>query len=61
MIGDAMVDVAAGKAAGFRTALVWNPSRCELCPMRTGFPDEADLRDVNLAALAQRIAASVRS
>ena len=34
MIGDAEVDVAAARAAGFRAALVMTPGRCELCPLR---------------------------
>jgi D-glycero-D-manno-heptose 1,7-bisphosphate phosphatase len=58
MIGDALVDVAAGKAAGFRTALVWNPSRCELCPMRGGPPSDPDLRGAKIAELAGAILAA---
>jgi D-glycero-D-manno-heptose 1,7-bisphosphate phosphatase len=36
MIGDGAGDIEAGRAAGVRTALVWVPNRCELCPLRTG-------------------------
>jgi D-glycero-D-manno-heptose 1,7-bisphosphate phosphatase len=38
MIGDAAVDVAAARAAGFRAGLVFDPGRCEMCPLRHG-PD----------------------
>jgi D-glycero-D-manno-heptose 1,7-bisphosphate phosphatase len=36
MIGDGAGDIEAGRAAGVRTALVFVPNRCELCPLRTG-------------------------
>jgi len=36
MIGDSEADVAAGKAAGVRTGLVFAQNRCELCPLRGG-------------------------
>jgi D-glycero-D-manno-heptose 1,7-bisphosphate phosphatase len=36
MIGDSMGDVEAGRSAGVRTALVFLPNRCELCPLRYG-------------------------
>ena len=36
MIGDSSGDVQAGRAAGFRTGLVFAPNRCELCPLRNG-------------------------
>jgi len=36
MIGDSEADLAAGKAAGVSTALVFAPNRCELCPLRAG-------------------------
>jgi D-glycero-D-manno-heptose 1,7-bisphosphate phosphatase len=38
MIGDAAVDVGAARAAGFRAGLVFDPCRCEMCPLRYG-PD----------------------
>jgi D-glycero-D-manno-heptose 1,7-bisphosphate phosphatase len=34
MIGDSVVDLQAGVAAGVKTGLVFSPNRCELCPMR---------------------------
>jgi D-glycero-D-manno-heptose 1,7-bisphosphate phosphatase len=34
MIGDGRGDLEAGRAAGLRTALVFAPNRCELCPLR---------------------------
>jgi D-glycero-D-manno-heptose 1,7-bisphosphate phosphatase len=34
MIGDSAGDVAAGRAAGVRTALILAANRCELCPLR---------------------------
>ena len=36
MIGDSPSDMAAGRAAALRTALVFLPNRCELCPLRGG-------------------------
>ncbi len=36
MIGDGSGDVEAGRAAGLKTALVFAPNRCELCPLREG-------------------------
>jgi D-glycero-D-manno-heptose 1,7-bisphosphate phosphatase len=36
MIGDSPGDVEAGRAAGVRTALVFDTKRCELCPLRAG-------------------------
>lgn len=36
MVGDTAGDVAAGKAAGTRTALLFEQGRCELCPLRDG-------------------------
>lgn len=34
MIGDSAADVGAAKAAGMRSALLADPRRCELCPLR---------------------------
>ena len=34
MIGDSAVDLAAARAAGLRPALLMQPGRCELCPLR---------------------------
>lgn len=36
MVGDAMSDVEAAHAAGIRSALLFAPDRCELCPLRRG-------------------------
>jgi D-glycero-D-manno-heptose 1,7-bisphosphate phosphatase len=36
MVGDGAGDLEAGRAAGLRTALVFAPNRCELCPLRAG-------------------------
>lgn len=52
MIGDAAVDVAAARAAGFRAGLVFDPGRCEMCPLRHG-PDA--LADGRPDAVAGRI------
>lgn len=38
MVGDAMTDVEAGAAAGTHTALLAEPGRCEMCPMKEGAP-----------------------
>ena len=35
MIGDSAGDIEAGRAASLRAGLVFSPSRCELCPMRS--------------------------
>jgi D-glycero-D-manno-heptose 1,7-bisphosphate phosphatase len=56
MIGDSEGDVAAGRAAGVRTGLVFASNRCELCPLRGGpaglGPDE---HGATLAELARAI------
>jgi D-glycero-D-manno-heptose 1,7-bisphosphate phosphatase len=53
MIGDGAGDLEAGRAAGVRTALVFAPNRCELCPLRGGLPGTAGLTpDVHGATLA---------
>ena len=36
MVGDSAADIEAGASAGMRTALVFPPNRCELCPLRGG-------------------------
>jgi D-glycero-D-manno-heptose 1,7-bisphosphate phosphatase len=58
MIGDALVDVAAGKAAGFRTALLWDASRCGTCPLRDGGGGDADLRASTIVEIARKLTAS---
>jgi D-glycero-D-manno-heptose 1,7-bisphosphate phosphatase len=65
MIGDSMGDIEAGRAAGVRTALVFLPNRCELCPLRYGLTPAAasplpsatkpDIHGVSLAELAEGI------
>ena len=56
MAGDSRVDVEAGRAAGTRTALLFEPGRCEACPMRDGSPALPDLVVPRLDALARHIA-----
>jgi D-glycero-D-manno-heptose 1,7-bisphosphate phosphatase len=46
MIGDGPGDLEAGRAAGLRTALVFAPNRCELCPLR---PPSVDADDATRA------------
>ncbi|HEX3769474.1 MAG TPA: HAD-IIIA family hydrolase [Polyangiaceae bacterium] len=43
MLGDSSGDVQAGKAAGLKAGLVFATNRCELCPLRSGPEDHADL------------------
>lgn len=60
MVGDTSSDVEAGAAAGVSTALVFDPRRCELCPLREGVGTlrrSPDLHGRNLAELASRILA----
>lgn len=58
MIGDALVDVAAARAAGFHAALLWDPGRCAACPLRETANGAAELQGPTIADLAARIAAS---
>jgi D-glycero-D-manno-heptose 1,7-bisphosphate phosphatase len=61
MIGDSMGDVEAGRAAGVKTALVFLPNRCELCPLRYGLEKGTvaglapDIHGTTLAELARGI------
>jgi D-glycero-D-manno-heptose 1,7-bisphosphate phosphatase len=59
MIGDSMGDVQAGRAAGVKTALVFLPNRCELCPLRPGLGaapgPPPDLHGTTLTELAAAI------
>jgi D-glycero-D-manno-heptose 1,7-bisphosphate phosphatase len=57
MIGDGATDVAAGRAAGLRTALVFADNRCELCPLRGGPPGAPDVQGPTLLAIAGAIRA----
>jgi D-glycero-D-manno-heptose 1,7-bisphosphate phosphatase len=36
MVGDAVMDIAAARAAGLRAGLVFERGRCEMCPVRHG-------------------------
>jgi D-glycero-D-manno-heptose 1,7-bisphosphate phosphatase len=51
MIGDTRSDVEAGVAAGTRTALLFDPKRCELCPLREGAGQVRPTPDVHGAKL----------
>ncbi|MDB4957872.1 MAG: sugar phosphatase [Myxococcales bacterium] len=56
MIGDAVADLEAGRAARLKTALIFAGNRCELCPLRGGpstIPDAsgATLQDIATAIL----------
>lgn len=44
MIGDASVDVLAGRAAGMSAGLIFDLGRCEMCPVKTGFDEIPMLR-----------------
>ena len=58
MIGDSRADVEAARAAGVRAALVFDPGRCELCPLRAGAEAlRPDLSAPRLDALARAILA----
>ncbi len=43
MVGDSLSDIEAGRAAGVRTALLFEQGRCELCPVRAAPAGEAPL------------------
>ncbi len=57
MIGDSLVDLQAGLAAGLKTGLVFSPNRCELCPMREAASKspEPDAHGETLLAVATAI------
>jgi D-glycero-D-manno-heptose 1,7-bisphosphate phosphatase len=56
MIGDGAGDLEAGRAAGVRTALVFAPNRCELCPLRGGPAGlTPDVHGASLAEVARGI------
>jgi D-glycero-D-manno-heptose 1,7-bisphosphate phosphatase len=60
MIGDSLGDIEAGRAASFRTGLVFATNRCELCPLRPQTPGlearaEPDAHGATLAELAAAI------
>lgn len=56
MLGDTTSDVEAGRAAGMRTALVFDERRCELCPLRNGPKCTPDLHARDFRTLARSIA-----
>jgi D-glycero-D-manno-heptose 1,7-bisphosphate phosphatase len=58
VVGDTTSDVEAGRAAGMRTGLVFDPRRCELCPLRDGPGVRPDASGATLAALANEIASA---
>jgi D-glycero-D-manno-heptose 1,7-bisphosphate phosphatase len=55
MIGDTTSDVEAGRAAGTRTALLFDERRCELCPLRGGPACTPDVHARDFAAIARAI------
>ncbi|HEY2366847.1 MAG TPA: HAD-IIIA family hydrolase, partial [Polyangiaceae bacterium] len=55
MVGDTTSDVEAGRAAGARTALLFDTKRCELCPLREGTTAKPDLHAATFLALARQI------
>jgi D-glycero-D-manno-heptose 1,7-bisphosphate phosphatase len=62
MIGDALADLQAGRAAALSTALVLPPGRCELCPLRDGArlaPAVPDVAAGTLPEIAAKIAGRV--
>jgi D-glycero-D-manno-heptose 1,7-bisphosphate phosphatase len=57
-VGDTMSDVEAGRAAGLKTALLFDPKRCELCPLRDGPSVRPDASAPGFLTLAREIAAT---
>lgn len=55
MIGDSADDVAAARAAGVHSALVFALNRCELCPLRHGPTSLPDLHRPRFDEVAQAI------
>ena len=55
MVGDTTSDVEAGAAAGVSTGLLFDPKRCELCPLRNGPTVKATACAATLDAMADRI------
>jgi D-glycero-D-manno-heptose 1,7-bisphosphate phosphatase len=56
-IGDTTSDVEAGRAAGLKTALVFDTKRCELCPLRSGPASSPDVHAARFDAIARAILA----
>jgi D-glycero-D-manno-heptose 1,7-bisphosphate phosphatase len=55
MIGDSAADVHAARAAGVRSGLVFDPNRCELCPLRGGSGLAPDLAGNTFDALVRAL------
>ena len=55
-IGDTTSDVEAGRAAGMKTALLFDTKRCELCPLRNGPAGNPEAHAARFDELAQIIA-----
>jgi D-glycero-D-manno-heptose 1,7-bisphosphate phosphatase len=55
MIGDSPGDIEAGRSLGLKTALVFEPKRCELCPLRSGATSSPSVSAPNLKAIAEAI------
>ena len=55
MIGDTTSDVSAGRAAGVRTGLIFDPKRCELCPLRAGTDSAPDAIGSRLDLVAHAV------
>lgn len=58
IVGDTTSDVEAGRAAGVRTGLLFDPKRCELCPLRNGPSVRPDASAATFVALAREITAT---
>ncbi len=56
-IGDTTSDVEAGRAAGLKTALLFDTKRCELCPLRNGPACTPDVHAAKFDAIARAIVA----
>jgi D-glycero-D-manno-heptose 1,7-bisphosphate phosphatase len=57
MIGDTRSDVEAGRAAGVKTALLFDRNRCELCPLRSGPNVQPDVDGANFLAVVRALIA----
>ncbi len=55
MIGDSSSDVEAARAAGVKAGLLFDPRRCELCPLRAGPAVRPDVTGTTLVELARAI------
>jgi len=54
-IGDTSSDVEAARAAGMKTALLFDTKRCELCPLRNGPTSAPDVHAAKFDAVAKAI------